>query len=150
MPSHHNQKGRSKKSEQYFKLTHNMGRSDAWRSLSGAAIKVFVELRTRFNGYNNGDLSLSYREAANLLAMGKSSAARAFSELEDKGFIVKTSQGQFWGRKASTWETTDKPSRSGKLPSNKWQNWRYPKTDPRYCHGTMRHIASRKRTEDDQ
>ena len=75
MPSHHNQKGRSKKRGQYVPITHNMARSDAWRSLSGAATKVYIELRARHNGYNNGDISLSYREASDLLTIGKSSVA---------------------------------------------------------------------------
>jgi hypothetical protein len=75
MPSHHNQKGRSKKRSQYVPIPHNVARSDAWRSLAGAATKVYIELRARHNGYNNGDLSLSYREASDLLEIGKSSAA---------------------------------------------------------------------------
>lgn len=150
MPSHHNQKGRSKQRGQYVPIRHNMARSDAWRSLSAAATKVYIELRTRHNGYNSGDLSLSYRDASDLLAIGKPSAARAFKELEEKGFIGKTSQGRFKGSKASTWASTDRPSKSGELASNRWNTWRYPKTDPGYCHGTMRHIASRKRTEGDK
>ena len=143
MPSHHNQRGRSKKRGQYVPITHNMARSDAWRSLSGAATKVYIELRARHNGYYNGNISLSYSEASDLLTIGKSSVARAFKELEEKGFIDKTSQGRFKGRKASTWASTDRPSKPGELPSNRWQNWRCPKTDPRYCHGTMRHIGNR-------
>jgi DNA-binding transcriptional regulator YhcF (GntR family) len=45
-------------------------------------------VRRRYNGGNNGDLSLSLDEAARLLGIGKATAARAFAELEAKGFIV--------------------------------------------------------------
>lgn len=48
-----------------------MLRSDAWRSLSGAAVKLCLELSTRFRGGNNGKLHLSLNEAAELLGLGK-------------------------------------------------------------------------------
>jgi len=143
MPNRHNQKGRSKGGGQFVPISYQMAKSDAWRSLSGSATKVYVELRSRFNGGNNGDLSLSYAEAADLLGLGKSTVARAFKELEEKGLIEKTSQGDWYGRRASTWLVTDKPTRKGEPALNSWQRWRYPKNNPRYSGGTMRRVASR-------
>lgn len=131
-------------------ISRHMATSDAWRSLTGSAVKVFVELRSRYNGLNNGDLSLSFAEAADLLALGKSTIARAFGELESKGFIQKTSEGQWYGRKAATWTVTDRPQKKGEPASNCWQSWRYPKTDRRYSSGTMRRIASRTRTREEK
>ena len=45
---------RSKKSGegQFAPLPYAMLKSEAWRGLSGAAVKVFLELHTRFNGSN--------------------------------------------------------------------------------------------------
>ena len=34
--------------------------SPAWRSLAGAAVKLWLELHTRFNGSTNGRVTLSY------------------------------------------------------------------------------------------
>ena len=98
MPMRHNKKGRSEGGGQWVPISYNMAHSDAWRSLSGGAAKVYVELHSRFNGYNNGEVRLSYAEASALLALGKSTVARAFEELERKGFIKKVSQGQWYGR----------------------------------------------------
>jgi hypothetical protein len=78
---------RGKSEDQYFGLFYAMARSLAFRSLSGAALKVFLEVRTRFNGGNNGELSLSLDEAARLLGIGKGTAQRAFAELQEKGFL---------------------------------------------------------------
>ena len=65
-------KGSSKSGEgQYAPLPYGMLNSDAWRSLSGAAVKVSLELHTRFNGSNNGAVRLSYAEAAQALGIGK-------------------------------------------------------------------------------
>ncbi len=71
---------------QYFVLPYGVAQSAAWRSMSGPAVKVWVELRCRFNGSNNGRLTLSLDEAARLLGIGKATAQRAFAELEAKGF----------------------------------------------------------------
>lgn len=118
-----NRKGRSKNEGQFAKVTYAMLQSDAWRSLSGAAIKVYLELRTRFHGTNNGRLHLSLQSCADLLALSKSTAQRAYVELEEKGFIVKKRQGCFIGGCASEWALTelklnDEPA------THDWKHWR--------------------------
>lgn len=117
-----NRKGRND-TEQYFKLTYQMAKSRAWRFLSGAALKVFIELRCRYNGGNNGELILSLDEAAEILKLGKATVSRALVELQEKGFIVKTKQGHWYGRMASEFATTDK-SLDGAIPTNAWREWR--------------------------
>jgi hypothetical protein len=113
---------RGKPDDQYFGLSYTMARSPAFRMLSGAALKVFIELRTRFNGGNNGDLSLSLDEAARLLGIGKGTAQRAFVELAEKGFIAMTKKGQWYGRRATTWRVSDK-GWNGDLPTYAWKHW---------------------------
>jgi hypothetical protein len=38
---------------------------------SGAAVKVWLELHTRFNGGNNGNVRLSMNEAVSALGIGR-------------------------------------------------------------------------------
>ena len=118
-----NRKGRSKKGGRFVPIPHDMLSSVAWRSLGGAAVKVYVELRSRFNGGNNGDLSLSMDEAARLLHMSKATVWRAFVELEEKGFIAKTKPGHWYGRRATTWAVSDRPH-GPQPPTNAWRDWR--------------------------
>lgn len=115
--------GRSKGDGQYAAITYEMLQSMAWRSLSGAAVKVWLELRTRFHGANNGSLVFSMDEAARLIGLGKSTVQRALIELQEKGFIICTRRGQWYGRRASIWATTDK-SIGGTPPTNAWKTWR--------------------------
>jgi hypothetical protein len=68
-------------------------KSEAWRSLSGAAVKVWLELHTRYNGGNNGRLHLSLNEAAETLGLGKAPVQRAYVELTEKGFLVLEVEG---------------------------------------------------------
>ena len=100
-----------------------MARSLAWRSLSGKAVKVWIEIRSRFNGFNNGDLRLSMDEGALLLGMSKSTVQRAFMELEEKGFLELTERGFFYGRMATRYSVTDQKL-NGQNATRAWQLWR--------------------------
>lgn len=121
-----NATGRNEGGEQFVPLGYPMLRSLAWRSLSGAAIKVWLEIRSRYDGANNGKLSLSQDEGARLLGIGKATVARAFAELEAKGFVVLTRRGVWYGRRASEYATTDR-SVNGHLPTHAWKQWRSEK-----------------------
>ena len=125
-------KGRSIGEGQYAPLSYALLNSLAWRSLSGAAVKVFLELRTRFHGANNGALILSMEEASRLLGLGKATVMRTLKELQDKGFIVCTRKGQWYGRLASTWAVADK-SVNGETATNAWKSWRPNPATARQC-----------------
>lgn len=116
--------GRNDGEGQYVPLPYTMIRSSAFRSLSGGALKVFLEIRTRYNGSNNGKLSLSSQQAADLLGMSKSTVSRAFQELQEKGFLKLRVKGQWYGRKASEFITTDR-SVDGNPPTRDWQRWQH-------------------------
>ena len=118
-------KGRNKGDGQYVNLPYSLLNSEAWRTLSGAAIKVFLELRSRFHGGNNGKLPLSLQEAADLLGLGKATVLRAFDQLEERGLIVSTKRGQWYGRRASEWAVFDRGV-DGSPPSYAWKQWRPP------------------------
>ncbi len=123
---------RIKRSEgQYVPLPYAQLKSEAWRSLSGSAVKLWLELHTRFNGGNNGRLTLSYAEAANNLGMGKASVQRAYEELVDHGFLVLEKKGDWYSRRAHEWRLTTKPmqrARGKESPTNEWRQWRPPKS----------------------
>ncbi|SFJ24988.1 helix-turn-helix domain-containing protein [Albimonas pacifica] len=112
--------GRSKYEGQYMKLPYVFVHHRQWRSLSGPAAKVWLELRSRFNGGNNGQLRLSQREASKLLGLGKSTVAKAFKELERKGFLVVVVQGDWYGRKATEFRITTEAC-NGNLPTHDWR-----------------------------
>ncbi len=118
--------GRSKLDEQFVPIPYPMAESEAFRSLSGNALKVYVELRRRYNGANNGRLFLAFGEAAKLLGIGKSTAQRAFEELEQKGFVKQTRRGSWYGRQANEWAVSDQ-RHNGDRPTNAWRDWRPPK-----------------------
>jgi hypothetical protein len=116
---------RSKRSEgQYVPLPYAQLKSPAWRSLSGSAVKLWLELHTRFNGSNNGRLTLSYAEAADNLGMGKASVQRAYQELVDHGFLALEKPGDWYSRRAHEWRLTTKPMDRVKGRETATNDWR--------------------------
>ena len=123
MPKHF-RNGRSKHPEgQFTPLPYSMTQSEAWRSLSGNALKLLIELCTGFYGTNNGDLSVGLDRAARLLWIGKSSVSRAYAELEEKGFIRKVKSGSWIKGQATTWRVTFLPHRK-EHKTNEWRQWK--------------------------
>lgn len=115
--------GRNEGGGQFMPVPYHTARSEAFRALSGGALKVFIEIRCRFNGGNNGRLTLSMDEAARLLGMSKSTVQRAFSELVEKGFLKLRRPGQWYGRRAAEYIATD-VSFDGYAPTRDWQRWK--------------------------
>jgi len=116
-----NATGRNDK-ERFIALTYDMMKSAAWRSLGGSAVKVYIELRSRFNGGNNGELFLGLSECK-LLRLGKDAVNSALKELAAKGFIEMNVKGEFYHRRATTWFITERPKVKGGIPSNDWRKW---------------------------
>lgn len=145
MANRHNKKGRSKREGQYVPLPYSMLKHPAWRALSPAATKTWLELRCRYNGSNNGKLSLSLEDGAKHLHLSKTTVARALKELEAAGFIVKTKQGHWHGRQATEWRVTDE-SCDGNFATRDWQKLAVVpnKNKTRYRDGTYldRHDAA--------
>ncbi len=82
--------------------------SDAFRELRGNAVKLLLRLATRYNGANNGAISMSTREALKEVNCSHNHAAELFHELQDGGFIRATQKGAFaWKKRhATTWRLT--------------------------------------------
>jgi hypothetical protein len=127
----HDRKGRSRRKERFVKLMHWMLRGAAWCALTPAARALYVELAQRYNGFNNGEISLSVREAAWLLHIAKDTASKTFHELEEKGFIKRSVCGSFnWKlRHATTWILTEFDL--GDVPATKeFARWQPGKAEP--------------------
>jgi hypothetical protein len=82
--------------------------SDAFRELSGNAVKLLVRLTMRSIGPPNGTISMSVREGAKEVDCSRNNAAKCFLELQNAGFIRATQKGAFsWKKRtATTWRLT--------------------------------------------
>jgi DNA-binding transcriptional ArsR family regulator len=117
--------GRSTGSESFFQLHSGLARSLVIRSLSGPAMKIWIELHARHNGFNNGRIGLSYGEGAKLLHMSKTTVSRAFAELQEKGLIKQIRPGERQGRLSAEWEVTDLGTERHQA-TREYKNWTPP------------------------
>ena len=124
---HKLKKGQAKKgiiesTELFVKLTYPLIESEAWKWLRPISKAVYIELKRRYNGLNNGKISLSLSEAAHILKASKSSISTALKQLETHGFIKLVKKGYFTGRKASEYALTDEQL-DGYPPTREWRQW---------------------------
>lgn len=127
MPNRQNQKGRSKTRGHFVRLDGFMLDSAAWCSLTPAERVVYVELRRRYNGKNNGLIALSVRDAADRCNINKDTARKALSRLQERGFTECVTPGGFSLklRHATEWRLLDERcDKTGALPTKAFMRWR--------------------------
>ncbi|MCF3973931.1 hypothetical protein [Paracoccus salsus] len=82
----HHKRGTGK----FVQLREYLQASEAWATMRPGPRALYVEIKRRFNGSNNGSLYLSHRDAAIALNVARNTVAGWFRELEARGFIRKT------------------------------------------------------------
>ena len=114
--------------------------TEAWATLKPGPRALYVELKRRFNGANNGDIFLSHREAAKAINVNRNTITAYFAELQERGFIEMT-QGPHLGPagigQASKWFLEEEPTPDGKAARKAFMAWR-EKQNPRPKNRTPR------------
>lgn len=133
-PYKHKHSRRSK--GRFIKLDEWLLKAPAWAVLSCPARCLYLEVKRRYNGNNNGSIRLSHREAAALLGMHRNSIGKLFQELESLGFLTKTS-GHYLGPSGigltSNWlleECLD--DRTGHPAGKRFMRWK-PESPHKQC-----------------
>jgi len=69
-------------------------RSNEWKELTSAAKLLYIHLKSKYNGINNGSIRLYYSELKGIKGISSSSTiSKARKELEDKGWIKREKLG---------------------------------------------------------
>ncbi|MCG6115225.1 MAG: hypothetical protein MEQ84_08500 [Mesorhizobium sp.] len=149
MARKHDAKGRSARDLQHLRLYDWMLKSPAYRSLSVYSRCLYIEIKRRYTGSNNGQIVFSFREAMEAVGCSNRPMLAAFDELQHKGFIKAVEKGAFsWkvrvdgkGR-ATTWLLTEHkadhpvPSITASKDFMKWKPGDEPKRKTR-CDDSM-------------
>jgi hypothetical protein len=117
----------------FLQLTYGMLQSAPHRAASGNAVKLHLHLLMLSKGNNGfghskedrGRLYLSTREAASAIGVSRNTAAQAFKELIELGFLRMMTKGHFDVKGvATTWRLTSQPYPQGNMsPTNEWLDW---------------------------
>lgn len=111
-------RGRSEGDGHFFQMFEWFMKTTAWQSSTVYERSLYLEIKRRYNGRNNGDIPLSHREAEALLDCSNTAVEKAFKGLQIKGFIKPQQKGSFcWkttkdGRsqgRATRWRLTELP-----------------------------------------
>lgn len=86
-------KGKRSASGRHVQLPEYLQATEAWATLKPGPRALYIELKRRFNGSNNGELWLSNRDAAKAINVSKNTIGPYFAELERRGFIRKAREG---------------------------------------------------------
>lgn len=128
-PYKHKKKGAGR----FVQLPEWLQASEAWATLKPGPRALYVELKRRFNGSNNGRIILSHRDAAKALNVTKDTVGRWFKELEARGFILVT-QGHYLGPsgigQSSHWALEELPTDDMKPASKRFMSWRQIQKPP--------------------
>ncbi len=116
----------------FVQLTEYMQATAAWRDLKPGPRALYIELKRRFTGSNNGEIYLSHRDAAKALNVHFNTVGGYFAALEEHGFIRMT-VGPHLGPsgigQAAKWALEELPTPDGMPASKGFVTWS-PKKKP--------------------
>ena len=94
---------------------------------------LYVELKRRYNGHNNGEIYLSHRDASKACSVHRNTVGSWFKTLEERGFI-KMTKGAHLGPSgigtAATWALTEYPTQDGRKATFDFKKWKTPAQKP--------------------
>lgn len=77
----------------HARLYHETLKSPAWIALPSSAIRLYVDLRSKLNGGNNGNIEVVFNELRHRGWKSKTTLHKALRALQTLGFIALTRQG---------------------------------------------------------
>lgn len=136
-PYKHQKKGAGR----HVQLPEWLQTSEAWATMKPGPRALYIELKRRFVGTNNGELYLSHRDAAESLNVHRNTVGPWFDELQERGFIhlcTPPHLGPSGIGRASKWRLEELPTPDGKPATKGFIKWRQ-KQKPRTKNRTHRH-----------
>lgn len=113
----------------FVQIFHWMMATEAWETLPPGPKVLYIELKKRYKGHNNGGIFLSHRDAARACNVHRNTIGGWFKTLEERGFIVMT-KGPHLGPSgvgiAATWALTEYPTEDGKRGTMMFKKWKSP------------------------
>lgn len=118
----------------HVQLPEYLQQTEAWATLKPGPRALYIELKRRFNGGNNGRIILSHRQAAEALNVHRNTVGAWFTELERRGFIFPTRRaylGPAGIGQAALWALQELPAINEARPRMGFREWRTREQKPR-------------------
>ncbi|MBL4871835.1 MAG: hypothetical protein JKY41_00175 [Rhodobacteraceae bacterium] len=111
----------------HVQLSEWLQASEAWATMKPGPRALYVEIKRRYNGTNNGLIILSHRDAAVSLSVNRNTVGAWFKELQWRGFIRMTQAphlGPSGIGKASIWAIEDEATADMKPATKNFMKWK--------------------------
>lgn len=90
----HSKRQKNKKFNHFVAISRKTLNSKEWKELIPSAKLLYIHLKSKYNGSNNGSIRLYYSELKGIKGISSSSTvSKAREELEDKGWIKREKLG---------------------------------------------------------
>lgn len=123
MGSKYKRKGGAK----FVKITEFMMLSEAWKNLKPNDRSIYLELKRRYDGFNNGRIAFAVRDGGKSAGVCKNAASKSLKRLETLGFIRIQAQSGFNRKNRIATEyvlTEEKNNVTGEIASKDFMRWR--------------------------
>ena len=97
--------------------------SPAYHDLSLAAKALLTEFQRIYRKWRNGQLSISTKQATELMGVAEKTTLKAFDELQSHGFLIMTKGEQWQSRKAREFRLTIETYGNNLEPTDEWKTW---------------------------
>ena len=119
-------KHQKKGAGRHVQLQEWLQQTEAWATLTPGPRALYIELKRRFNGTNNGKIYLSHRDAAEAINVHRNTIGGYFRELEERGLIRMTKGAHLgsegYGR-AAQWALCEMPTCDGVKADHAFRTW---------------------------
>src|ERR1700687_5221623 len=85
---------KAKERRRYLKIDDIVYQSEAFRTLPGGALKLWIDMRTQFKGSNNGNINATLSELVHRGWTSQGTLYRALPVLLERGLIARTRKGK--------------------------------------------------------
>lgn len=120
-------KGQKKGVGRFVQLPEWLLASEAWANLRPGPRALYIELKRRYNGGNNGRIILSHRDAGLALGVHRNTVGPWFEALQDRAFIRMTRApclGPSGVGQTSHWALEELPTDDMKSAPKGFMAWR--------------------------
>ncbi|MDF1669202.1 MAG: hypothetical protein P1U83_06280 [Roseovarius sp.] len=124
-PYKHGKKGAGR----FVQLPEWFQATEAWATLPPGPRALYIELKRRYNGTNNGEIFLSHRDAADALYVHRNTISPWFKALRQRGFIHMTRAphlGPSGVGRSSTWALAEARTSDGAKATMAFKKWKPP------------------------
>jgi len=120
----------------YLRIDDVVYQSEAFRTLPGGAMKLYIDLRVQLNGYNNGNVNATLSTLAKRGWTSPDTLHRALKQLLARGLIDRTRHGKPGpGRVCSLFRFTDvaTPKNEDKFIEGRLATLDFTKWERKFC-----------------